>query len=104
MNIDLAGEPVPDGYRPALEQRFLRLRNSSGARIVCVSGTVLITACKEFRDIELCANEAFVVPNKGLVLVEAIGAATVILERPSRAGFSWRTILLSIGLIAHRVQ
>lgn len=54
------------------EHHLLRLTNAQGRRVECVSGRALITAFGEPRDIELCAGQVFVVPNRGLILIEAI--------------------------------
>lgn len=54
------------------EHRLLRLTGAQGRRIVCVSGRALITAYGEAADFELSAGQVFVVPNRGMVLIEAI--------------------------------
>ena len=82
------------------EHHLLRLTNAQGHRVECVSGRALITACGEPRDFELCAGQVFVVPNRGLVLIEAVqhGRIRVAPKAPRRhawAGFllgGWRSV------------
>ena len=64
---------------PALQ--FMRLRRARGRRIVCLSGTALITVSDVLQDIELHASAGFVVPNDGLVLIEAVTAARLMVEK-----------------------
>ena len=75
------------------ENGFFRLRGSRGARIVCLGGNVLITASGHYQDIDLGAGDGFVIPNNGLVLVEAIGNATISVEARSRARSPWQRVL-----------
>ena len=75
------------------ENGFLRLRGLSGARIICLGGNVLITASGHYQDIDLGAGDNFVVPNNGLVLIEAIGKATISVEAQSRGRSPWQRAL-----------
>jgi len=67
------------------ENRPLRLTRARGRRIVCISGCTWITAPAVAEDIYLKAGEGWLIPNQGLVLVEAVGSATVILRRQAAA-------------------
>ena len=75
---------------PALQ--LLRLRGAGGCRIVCTSGLLLVTATGEARDVELSALDDYVIPNNGLVLMEAVRVSTVRLERPAPG--AWRSALI----------
>lgn len=73
------------------ENKPVRLRNASGLRLTCVAGIAWITFHGEREDLMLHAGQAAVVPNGGLVLVEAVGSGRIriALERRgsrSRAG------------------
>ena len=59
------------------EDRPLRLTHAQGVRLRCTSGRAWITAPGVFEDILLLAGDAWEVGSDGLVLVEAIGRATV---------------------------
>ena len=82
------------------ENHLLRLTNAQGHRVECVSGRALITACGELLDIELCAGQVFVVPNRGLVLIEAIKHGRIRIvpaaaRHPAWAGLlpgGWRSV------------
>jgi hypothetical protein len=78
---------------PALQ--LLRLRGAAGSRIVCASGLLLVTAADDPRDVELAALDGYLIPNNGLVLMEAVRDSTVRLERPARRG--WRQPVMTGG-------
>jgi hypothetical protein len=80
----------PTVMMPALQ--LLRLRGAGGCRIVCSSGLLLVTATGEARDVELSALDDYVIPNNGLVLMEAVRASIVRVERPARG--AWRNALI----------
>ena len=61
------------------------LRDALGMQVRVCAGQVLLTARDLPADIELGAGAAFTVPNDGLVLIEAIGAARVVVEPQPRA-------------------
>jgi hypothetical protein len=71
--------------------QLLRLRGVGGCRIVCSSGLLLVTATGEARDVELSALDDYVIPNNGLVLMEAVRASIVRVERPARG--AWRNAI-----------
>jgi hypothetical protein len=76
------------------EHRLLPLTGAEGHRIVCISGRALITAYAEAADFELSAGQVFVVPNPGLVLVEAIKHGRIRVIPPARRGYGWGSMLL----------
>lgn len=61
----------------------MRLANAAGRRVECLSGMAWITAYGEAADITLRAGDVFVVPNQGLALLEAVGAARVRIHQPA---------------------
>ena len=66
------------------ENRPLRLAHAQGRRIACTAGCAWITAPGVRDDIYLNAGEAWEVGCDGLVLVEAVGSATVAVETADR--------------------
>lgn len=76
------------------EQHLLRLTNAKGRRVECVSGRALITACGEARDFELCAGQVFVVPNRGLILIEAIRNGRIRVAPAAPRRHAWAGLLL----------
>lgn len=59
--------------------RPLRLAASRGGRILCTSGCAWVTAVGVRDDIFLRDGDAWDVVGEGLVLIEAVGSATVAL-------------------------
>ncbi|SMP63563.1 hypothetical protein [Noviherbaspirillum suwonense] len=72
---------------PAL--RFLRFNDAAGCRLVCVSGVLLVTVAGVSADIELYPADSFVIPNGGLVLVEAVRESSVRVEKPAAFHRAW---------------
>jgi hypothetical protein len=81
--------------------QLLRIRKGSGCRVACLSGVVLATASGVLQDFDLHAHGEFLVPNDGLVLIEAVGDANLLLLGPVRAGTGWRDGLnrLTLALV-----
>lgn len=73
--------------------QFLRLRKGSGCRIVCMAGVMLVTVSGVVEDIDLHASDGYTVPNDGLVLIEAVGAAVLTLAWPPLARLAWRSTI-----------
>jgi len=63
------------------ENHPLRLTRARGQRLLCTSGCAWITAPGVVEDIYLRPGETWPIPSQGLVLVEAVGSATVVLRR-----------------------
>lgn len=61
----------------------MRLANAAGRRIECLSGTAWITVYGEAADITLRTGDVFTIPNQGLALLEAVGAARVRVHQPA---------------------
>lgn len=59
------------------ENKPVRLRHASGLQLACVEGIAWITFHGQPEDLMLHAGQATVVPNGGLVLMEAIGQTRV---------------------------
>lgn len=59
------------------DNRPVRLRNAAGLRLDCVEGIAWITFHGEAEDLMLHAGQATVVPNDGLVLMEAVGRGRI---------------------------
>nr|WP_314626668.1 hypothetical protein [uncultured Noviherbaspirillum sp.] len=78
--------------------QFLRIRKGGGCRVICQSGVVLATASGVAQDFDLHAHGEFLLPNDGLVLIEAIGDADLLLHGPSRAGIGWRAAVNRLTL------
>lgn len=76
LPTELLGKPTP-----LAACSFLKLRSAKGYRIVCASGVLLATVSGDYREFELHAPGAFVVPGNGIVLIEAIGDASVVLQK-----------------------
>lgn len=91
--------PRPAAVLSLSAERPLRLAGARDLRVLAVSGTVWITACGVAEDIFLEAGDAYRIPTRGLVLVEAIGDdARVRLERPARPGVArWFGRLILAG-------
>ncbi len=68
------------------ERHLLRLSNAMGRRVECVSGRALITAYGESTDFSLREGNAFIIPNNGLTLIEAIGNGRVRVKSPALPG------------------
>ncbi|WP_420474383.1 DUF2917 domain-containing protein [Noviherbaspirillum sp. ST9] len=64
------------------ENHPLRLVAAEGRRIHCVSGVVWITAYGEPIDIFLRPGMSYTVPNRGLVLAEAVGNCRILVDLP----------------------
>lgn len=79
------------------ENHPLRFTKAKGHRVECVSGLVWITAYNEAPDYQLRPGEAFIVPNNGLTLVEAIGACQVRVELPGLFGHALHRLLALSG-------
>lgn len=93
MNNGKSGMPE-QGMAVALRAgQFLRIRKGRGCRVVCLSGVVLATASGVAQDFDLHAHGEFLLPNDGLVLIEAVADADLLLHEPSRAGIAWRAAL-----------
>ena len=63
------------------ENHPLSLVRAEGIGIECLSGRAMITAFNQLEDIELRPGEMFVVPNRGLVLVEGVATCRVRIRR-----------------------
>ncbi len=63
------------------ENHPLRLTRARGQRVLCTSGCAWITAPGVVEDIYLRPGETWPIPGRGLMLVEAVGSATVVLRR-----------------------
>jgi hypothetical protein len=59
------------------ENHPLALRRAQGRHIACLAGVAWITACDEPADFFLHPGDVYIVPNGGLVLVEAVGRCRV---------------------------
>ena len=64
------------------ENRPVRLLGAQGHKVHCLSGTAWITAVGAAHDVFLRRGESWTVPNKGLVLAEAVGEAKIRVETP----------------------
>lgn len=62
------------------ENHPLRLTRARGRRLLCTSGCAWITAPGVVEDIYLRPGDTWQIPSRGLVLVEAVGSATVVLR------------------------
>ncbi len=63
------------------ENHPLSLFRADGVGIECLAGRVLITVFNQLEDVELRPGEMFVVPNRGLVLVEGVASCRVRVRR-----------------------
>lgn len=70
------------------ENHPLRLVGAAGRRIRCVSGVVWLTAYNQPVDVFLRPGQAYVVPNGGLVLAEAIGHCRMQVDLPRAFDYS----------------
>lgn len=64
------------------ENHPLRLLRAEGRRVQCLTGMLWITAFDQPSDFFLRPGGIFVVPNGGLVLIEAIGHGRVRIDLP----------------------
>ena len=85
------------------ENHPLRLTRAKGHRVECVAGRVWITAYNEGGDIELTPGQKFIIPNHGLALVDALGTATVRMERP-RSAANMLGAIVAAGKLRLRLQ
>lgn len=83
----------------------LRLIDAAGRRVQCLTGVVWITAYGQPVDVFLRSGDAYVVPNGGLVLAEAIGHCRMRVDLPRSFDYSsyrgvaqllqrWKTVLV----------
>lgn len=88
----------------------MRLCNGAGVRLQCMEGIAWITFHGEAEDLMLHAGHAVVVPNDGLVLMEAVGSGRlrIVLERgrgiaTSRAGHAVQAFMLRLQGLSSRL-
>jgi hypothetical protein len=79
------------------ENHPLRFSKARGRRVECLSGIVWITAYNETQDTMLSPGQAFVIPNNGLTLIEAIGHCSVRVDLPSLLGHALHRLLAVSG-------
>lgn len=79
-----------------IENHPLLLVREQGTQIECQSGKAWITAFNVLEDIELRPGEVFVIPNRGLVLVEGAASCRI---RVQRSGGVMRTVLKALRLV-----
>lgn len=65
------------------ENHPLGLRRVAGRRIECLAGVAWITAYNQPEDVFLQPGEEFIIPNRGLLLLEAIGRCRVRIATPA---------------------
>lgn len=86
----------------------MRLRNGAGVRLQCIEGIAWVTFHGEAEDLMLHAGDAAVVPNDGLVLMEAVGSGRlrIALGRgiaKSRAGHAAQTFMMRLQGLSSRL-
>jgi len=80
------------------ENRPLRLVDAEGRRVQCLTGVVWITACGRHKDVFLKPGDIHVIPNCGLVLVEAVAHCRIWLDLPHAFDYAQhRTSVSSIS-------
>lgn len=87
----------------------MRLRNGAGVRLQCIEGIAWITFHGEAEDLMLHAGHAAVVPNDGLVLMEAVGSGKlrIVLGRgiaKNRAGHAAQAFMLRLRGLSSRLS
>jgi hypothetical protein len=65
------------------ENHPLRIAHAAGRRIESLDGTAWITAYGEHTDFMLRKGQSFVVPNDGLMLIDAVGTGVVRVRLPA---------------------
>ena len=65
------------------ENHPLRIAHAAGRLIECLDGTAWITAYGEHTDFMLRKGQSFVVPNDGLMLIDAAGSGGVRVRLPA---------------------